>query len=673
MPAGAPFDPVLAWRAGLVLVALATLVIGWVAIFHHPIGDSYTESDFYGSYAHGARLVQSGHFDPARYGVVGPVYETALALAGFVTRDLFAAAKFVSVTAFAATLLLWFLLLARRANPYAGAWCALLLAANPVLFRYGYSATTDALSVALQSASVFALLAMRGRRAPLWAGLLAALAILTRYNLASLIPASLLCLWLPGVTEHPRRAAWTWLLGLGAVLVPWTAYSLARGHVPGEGLLSNFGFYADTRALRQVQDWMPAARDTAAKIGFFEVVRRDGPGLVEKWGRAGADHLVRDLGTLVGWPAAALAGVAILAAAVRGTWRRGLGLAILGAFAFLALVPVFYSDRYSLALLPFYMAAAACGIAAPFGWRRRRVPALVVLALAGFAAVGPRAVDSVRLQQRIERDLPREVLESARALRAIAPGGGTVMARKAHIGYYAHLTVAPFPRVPALADLASAARDEHAGFLYFSWVEAQLRPEFSYLLDTTGVVPGLEVVHATDRPPSVTYRIGPAFGTAPAWFASDTLRNVHTFRGLVQVQPDSLTWRPRIFLGVYELMHGHLGAALAAADGIVRARPDVPEGWLIMGEALMMQGRYDDALRAYEALMSVDPGNVAAIIGAGRVDVAAGRLQEAARLWRPMIDRTGEPAVLEEMARLFETVGDEASAKRARGRMGRGR
>ena len=36
----------------------------------HPVGDYYAESDFYGGYAAGARLIQSGHLDPSRYPVV---------------------------------------------------------------------------------------------------------------------------------------------------------------------------------------------------------------------------------------------------------------------------------------------------------------------------------------------------------------------------------------------------------------------------------------------------------------------------------------------------------------------------------------------------------------------------------------------------------------------------
>ena len=89
-------------RAGAAIIALATATLLGVALFLHPVGDYYAESDFYGGYAAGARQVQHGILDPHRYVVVGPVYEVALALLGGLTRDLFLAGKLISVAAAAA-------------------------------------------------------------------------------------------------------------------------------------------------------------------------------------------------------------------------------------------------------------------------------------------------------------------------------------------------------------------------------------------------------------------------------------------------------------------------------------------------------------------------------------------------------------------------------------------
>src|SRR5206468_1912460 len=74
----------------------------------------YTETDFYGGYAPGARLIQLGRIDPARYGVVGPVYDMFLALVDCLTRNPFVAASAISIVSAVSALLLWFALLRRR-------------------------------------------------------------------------------------------------------------------------------------------------------------------------------------------------------------------------------------------------------------------------------------------------------------------------------------------------------------------------------------------------------------------------------------------------------------------------------------------------------------------------------------------------------------------------------
>ncbi|MEK7331422.1 MAG: glycosyltransferase family 39 protein, partial [Candidatus Eisenbacteria bacterium] len=219
----------LAWAlAALLAVALLAVALG-----PHRIGDYSTETDFYGAYADGARLIQHGHLDPARYGVVGPVYEATLALAGFAVRDLFFAAELISIVATVATLLLWFHLLRRRANARLALFAALFMAANPYFFRYGYTASTDALALALQAASLALLLAIPGRRAAAGAGLLAAAAFLTRYTAIMLLPAGLLAAAAGGRLQAPgssrRGETLAFAAGFVAPVALWLGYCLAPG------------------------------------------------------------------------------------------------------------------------------------------------------------------------------------------------------------------------------------------------------------------------------------------------------------------------------------------------------------------------------------------------------------------------------------------------------------
>ena len=223
-------------------------------------------------------------------------------------------------------------------------------------------------------------------------------------------------------------------------------------------------------------------------------------------------------------------------------------LAWAGALTYLGLVPAFYSDRYRLMLVPVYAAGAAALWPA---LSRHGRAGRAVAALALVAVLVPLAVRNFETQATIHRELPRDVL--ALALAALDEPG-RVMSRKGHIGYYARRDVAAFPRVADLEALGAVARREQARFLYYSWYEARMRPEFLCLLDTTRVLPGLERIAVQAMPPGVLYRILPEFGR-PGWYGDTRERAVSEARGAVWALSDSA---------------GARGLAVLAADAYLR-------------------------------------------------------------------------------------------------------
>src|SRR5262245_11213512 len=161
-PAGDPAWALPAARAVVAVTALALLVVAFAA---HPLGDHFTESDFY-EYAAGGRAIARGSVDFSRYGVIGPVYEFLLAIPTWLGIPAFAFARLLSIASITTMLIAWLAIVRRTLGGLAALVTVTLLAANPVLFRYGYSSTTDAPSLAFQSVAVAALLAGRGRAAP---------------------------------------------------------------------------------------------------------------------------------------------------------------------------------------------------------------------------------------------------------------------------------------------------------------------------------------------------------------------------------------------------------------------------------------------------------------------------------------------------------------------------
>ena len=661
----------LRWRyAALAVAGALGIALLAMALGPHAVGDYFTETDFYGGYAEGARALQHGHLDPARYGVVGPGYEAALALVGFGVRDLLLAAELLSVVSVVAGVLLWVALIARRAEPRLAFATSLFLATNATLFRYGYSATTDAFAWALQALALTLLLTgVRARDAWL-AGLVAALAFLTRYSAIYLLPAGLIALWLHG-TRFPARggATWRFAVGFAAPVVPWVIFSLAHGGSLRLQLHHNIAYdvFARSRGIAW-DDYQKLMQPEFHSL--WDVIARD-PGAVARrelfnvW-----DHLRLDATALTGTAVAIAALVGLVLAIRDGTFRRLWPLWVAGVLAFLALVPVFYSERYSLPLLPIYAVLAGAAFASPQfalaigrSGRLWLKPALALIPLAA-------ALDaSARTQARVIDQLPVEVLGAARVLRAEARPGDRVIARKPHIAFHGGVEAVPFPFTRTLADLAAYARQERAGWLYFSWPEAELRPDYYYLLDTSAVVPGLTARSVSPAHPAVLYRIGAGFGANPNWSSNDTLRAWHIARARLMVNPRDQ--RSYYTLGLILHAHGEDEEAIRNLEIALRLKADDVPTLIALGDAYIGAGRTQTAVEAFGRALQIEPGSVPARVGLGWAALAARRPADAARLWRDVIDLTRDGATLRRMVDVYHALGDRESEARARAALAR--
>jgi hypothetical protein len=335
-----------------------------------------------------------------------------------------------------------------------------------------------------------------------------------------------------------------------------------------------------------------------------------------------------------------------------------------GALLFLSVVPAFYSERYSLPLVPVYAALAGVAFGSPrFAFALRRPTGVwlkgVLLALVLLGS----AWDSVLYQRRAVDQLPVEVIEAAHALRALARPGDRVIARKPHLAFHSGVEPVPFPFTETIPELANAARTARARWLFVSWPEVETRPSYWHLLDTTGVMPGLTPRHVTAPHPSVLYEIGPAFGTLPAWYANDTTRAWHTARAQTMVTPrDARAW---FTIGLVESRRGPLDSAAVHLERALAIDPRYLQVMLILGEVHLRQNDVAGARVAYSRAIALDPSSVDAQIGLGWADLLEGRNSEAAARWRPLVNRTRDPETLSRMIQLFAATGDRDGAAAA--------
>ena len=668
-PAVSEREARLETRVALAVAAIAAAIFLVLALGPHRIGDYFAETDFYGDYAKGARLIQHGRLIATRYGVIGPVYELTLALVGFVVRDLFTAAKLISVAGAAASLILWFRLLARRADTRVALAAVLFIATNGYFGRYAHSATTDTLANGLQAGALCLLLGSRAPRAALAAGAVAALAFLTRYNAVYLFPAGVVAI-LAGATLYPARhaALLRFVAGFLALVVPWVLYSLTHGAAFSFQLHHNIAYevFAHARGIT----WDEYERTLQPQFhNLWQVIARDPRAVAARMAYNVFDHLRRDALQLLGAPVALVAALGLPLGALDGALRRLWPLWLAGALLFLTLVPAFYSERYSLSLLPFdatlaALAVASSRLALAVGARQLWLkPALALLPL----ALATR--QSVRGEVRFFDQLPTEVLPCADTLRAEKRTGDRVIARKPHLASIAGVEPVSFPFTKTLPELADYARDHGSRWLFISWPEVESRPEYWYLLDTAAVVPGLRARAVTRPHPAVLYEIGPGFGTNPAWLANDTLHTYHVARA--QLLVDGTNFGALFALAAVERSHGHLELTRFLLERAAAVKPNDLHTLLLLGDVVLSLNDAAAGVAVYDRALALDPASLEARVGRGWASLVAGRDEEAARFWRPVVDQAEDPATLEQMVKLYHALGDREAEAAAGARLAR--
>jgi len=649
--------------------ALLAMVLG-----PHRIGDYFTETDFYGGYAEGARLIQQGRIDPSRYGVVGPGYDLALALAGFVVRDRFVAAEWISVICTVATLLLLFDLVTRRLGARVGLFAALIFAINPWVFRFGYIASTDALSIALQTLALWLMLAGTGRRTTLAAGLVAAAAFLTRYNAVYLLPTGILVLVLETrnarrenrASDAPALRVLLFVAAFLAPIVPWVLWCTAHGSAPSLKLYHNIAY--EVYARHQGMVWDDYQKKLQPQFhSLWDVVRRDPPQFFLRMGTNLFDHLRLDFKQLLGWPAAVAVVLGLVLALMSGQLAAIAPFLISGGLLFLSLVPTFYAERYSLAILPIYATLAGLFFGLPrFALALKSRPvwlkAMLVAIPVGFALK-----DSARIERQAISQLPIEVLDASRALRAVAKPGDSVIARKPHLAFHAGLKSVPFPFTETIPDLAAYARQNRVRWLFVSWPEVETRPRYWHLLDTTGVMPGLAVRHVTAPHPSVLYEIGPEFGRLPDWYSNDTLMTLHSARAQLLVLPRDV--EALYSMGLVLRSQNHPDSARSYLDRALELKPHFLAALLLTGELALQRNDIPTALDRFGTAVRYHPSSADAKVGLGWATLISGQIEEAARIWRPVASLTADPPTLRRMMDVFERVGDQTTRREAAARL----
>ncbi len=503
-------------RAVWVLGGIHALVMLYIGLRYHIVGDYGVETDFFWSYVPSAEQVLNGTILIEDFR--GPVYPILLALLNLFVGDYFTAGIILSTLSASAAVMAVFSLLTMYVRTDAALFGALLVASSSYVVQYTYTAGTDMLFAALLLSGAYLFLRNETarRRDLLLAALLFALAYLTRYNgifVLVAVPAVIIVadpFSLP-MKERIRTA----LVPLGAFflfIAPWGIYCLIE---KGSFFYSlnhlNIAYEMFAKGKVSWDEYWQTAYQTYGSL--LAVVLADPAMFAGRVITNAYEHAYGDLSSLMGWILAvpALIGGVLLVRERPG--KRFGAFYLFFGLNFSILLLVFYGERFSMSMLPAYV-LSALWLAGHPALRRTRVWKLVPAGgLLLILLLGATVQRSYAYNREMIASGPTELLELARwTEQNVMRSEGKrplVVSRKPHAGYYLNMDWEYFPVVQTFPELLDALRKMNADYLLFGLMEAGMRPQFQDLLDPRKAVPGLVPIVYTYAPPAVLYKVEP--------------------------------------------------------------------------------------------------------------------------------------------------------------------
>jgi len=501
--------------AGVVIAAIYFVVIGLISFIFHIVGDYGIETDFFWGYVPSAKKVLSGEIPMDAFR--GPLYPMVLGVFGYILGDFFHAGILIAVLSASIVIYVSFDMLRKIFSPVISFFVTSLLAVNTVFIQYSYSAGTDMFFNALAALTLFFFFKNKelNFKNLILAAFFGGLSYLTRYNgifLASFIFIILFVnYWKISWTSRVKSSL---LFGVVFLLTfsPWGFYCLSEKgsffynenykniafEVYGKGKISWDDFWFNGR-----NDITSLAQVVTKDVGlFFSTVT----GNI-------SDHFLKDMDILVGWHLGAFVILGFFLLIISKPHKNWIemekGYYLVNLFFFILLLLIFYSERFSLFLIPFYLSIAV----QPFFVEKMKISKLIPNTLKYVllsALIVITFLNSYSFNSENINSGPTELLTLGEWYEENVSAemkGKTVAARKAHVAYYLDMDFKLLPMADSYDELLSKLKESKVDYLYFGVAEASLRNEFRFLLDRKGIHPGLEVVVYFNNPPSVLYRV----------------------------------------------------------------------------------------------------------------------------------------------------------------------
>ena len=510
------FESILNYEyTGLIIACTYLVVVGLISFLFHKVGDYGIETDFFWGYVPSAKKFLSGGIPMDAFR--GPLYPMVLGIFGFIIGDFFHAGMLIAILS--ASLVVWvtFELLRRLFSPATSFFVTILLAINPVFIQYSYSAGTDMFFNALAAVTLYFFLKNKdlNYKNIILAAFIGGLSYLTRYNgifLASFVIIILFINYWKINWSQRIKASILFAIVFLVTISPWGFYTLGqKGSFFYNENYKNIAYEVYGKGKISWDDfWF---KESSKITSMSQVIFKDTGEFVSTVANNIGDHFLSDMDKLLGWQLGVFVILGLVLLIISGTiknWRdKQIAYYITNLFFFGLLLVVFYSERFSLFLIPFYLVLAVN----PFFSEKLKLPKFLPKAFRLTLLIGLIVFTFFKAYSFNSDNInsgPTELLTLRDWYQEHVPDsekGKIVAARKAHVAYYLDMKFKLMPMANSYEEFIKKLREENVDYLYFGIAEAGLRRELQFLIDPKSKHPGLDVVVYFTNPPSVLYRL----------------------------------------------------------------------------------------------------------------------------------------------------------------------
>ena len=510
------FDKIINYKyLGIVLAAINFVGMLFISLMYHKVADYGVETDFFWGYVPHAKKFLSGIIEIDSFR--GPVYPAVLGIVKLITSDFFVAGVLIAVLSASFVIFFTFEIQKRIFSPAIAFVVTLLLAFNPIFVQYSYSAGTDMFFGAIVTSAIYFFFKNKqvNYKNIMIAAFLSGLAYLTRYNGVFLLGLIFIILFV-----NYWNLIWAKRLKISAIffvvffitITPWGIYCLSKkGSFFYNENYKNIAYELYGKGKIQWDKfWFKESNQFSS---LTDVIKRDPEKFTSKMSANVVSHFMYDMQRLMGWFVGAFVALGILLLLIRNPkkyWKsRENAYYLMNIFFFGILLLVFYSERFSIFLIPFYAVIAVQPFLREEFKLTRKIPKtagyVILIALCVITLSKSISFNSSRIFSG-----PRQMLVMRDWFEKNMPGlesGKKIAARKPHVAYYLNMDFYLLPLVNSYEELISKLRKDKVDYLFFSPMEAMVRRKMEYLLDPKSNHPGLKVVLYFKNPPAVLYKV----------------------------------------------------------------------------------------------------------------------------------------------------------------------